>query len=155
MKRLTIGWEEWCSFPNLGLPAIKCKTDTGASLSALHAKKIKTFKEGDSEWVTFQVAPLTSNRKLKISCKAKVLRRKIVTSSNGMRENRIVIQTNLQLGVRTWSIYVTLTDRSKMIYRMLLGRQAMKYMVIKPRASFLLGKIKAPTSLYQEEGTEK
>lgn len=153
MKRITIGWEEWCSFPDLGLPAIKCKTDTGATLSAIHAKKIKTFMKDDVEWVSFQVSPLTSNRKLKIKCQAKVLKRKTVTSSNGMREHRIVIKTNLQLGVRIYSIYVTLTDRSKMTYRMLLGREAMKYMIIKPRASFLLGKIKMPTLLYTNEGT--
>jgi ribosomal protein S6--L-glutamate ligase len=150
MKRIIIGWEEWCSFPDLEIPAIKCKTDTGATFSALHAKKIKTFKEGEVEWVTFQISPLPGQKKLLIDCKAKIIRRKFVTSSNGMKENRIVIKTKLKLGMRVWSIYVTLTDRSKMTYRMLLGRQAMKYMLIKPRASFLLGKIISPKLLYDK-----
>lgn len=148
-KRMTIGWEEWCAFPDLNLPAIKCKTDTGATVSALHAKKISPFfKEDGTEWVKFKVDPLTGKKSFLVECIAKVIQRKTVTSSNGMREKRIVIKTNLKLGERVWPILVTLTNRSKMSYRMLLGRQAMKYMMIKPRASFLLGKIISPQSLY-------
>lgn len=144
MKKLTIGWREWCSFPELSLPAVKFKTDTGATLSALHALNITTFFKEGTEYVQFTTQPLKEKDSPLVVCTAPVKRRKIVTSSNGMKEKRIVIKTTLRLGERSWPIEITLTDRSKLTYRMLLGREAMSNMVIHPKKSFCLGIIHLP-----------
>jgi len=43
---------------------------------------------------------------------------------------------------KNWEIEISLTNRAKMNFRMLLGRTAMRGMRISPRQSFLLGKPK-------------
>lgn len=140
MKLLEIGWEEWCSFPELGIEKLKFKTDTGATTSTLHATDIEIFIENGVEYAKFKTQPLQGRKAEFFECIAPVSRRKTVTSSNGMKERRIVIRTLLELGQRKWSVELTLTSRKKMKYRMLLGREAMARMIIYPRKSFLLGR---------------
>jgi ribosomal protein S6--L-glutamate ligase len=63
--------------------------------------------------------------------------RREIRSSNGEREERYVISTPLRIGDREWPIEVTLTNRDTMVYRMLLGRQAIiEGVLVDPSASF-------------------
>jgi ribosomal protein S6--L-glutamate ligase len=122
---LQFGWEEWVSLPELGLPAISAKVDTGARTSALHASEIEVFGAKDSPKVRFYVHPLPGREDLAIPCSAELIDRREVTSSNGETELRSVIRTRLEVGGQTWPIEVTLTNRATMSSRMLLGRQAL------------------------------
>jgi ribonucleotide reductase alpha subunit len=63
-----------------------------------------------------------------------------VKSSSGFREERYVIQTNLEIGNTNWNIEMTLTNRDSMGFRMLLGREAMSGRVlVDPEQQYLLG----------------
>ena len=122
---LRLGWEEWLSLPELGLPALKVKVDTGARTSALHATDIETFGPKDAPRVRFTVHPIPGREDLVIPCSAPVVDRREVTSSNGETELRYVIETALEIDGHVWPIEVTLTDRRGMASHMLLGRQAL------------------------------
>ncbi|MFQ1699906.1 30S ribosomal protein S6--L-glutamate ligase [Loktanella agnita] len=119
------GWEEWVSLPALGLPALKAKIDTGARTSALHAYDIEPFGPADKPLVRFSVHPIAGRDDVEVSCSAPLLDQREVTSSNGESENRYVIATEISVAGRIWPIEVTLTDRSSMTSRMLIGRQAL------------------------------
>lgn len=122
---MTVGWEEWVSLPQLGLPALKAKIDTGARTSALHAFDIEPFGRADALYVRFMVQPIPGRDDLIIACSAPVIDRREVTSSNGESELRYVIETEFQIGGQSWPIEVTLTNRHGMASHMLVGRQAL------------------------------
>lgn len=141
-----IGWEEWLSLPDLGLPAIKAKVDTGARTSALHAHNIEPFGPAGAPLVRFTVNPIAGKTEVEVNCSAPIVDRREVTSSNGERESRYVILTHASIGTRTWPIEITLTNRETMSYRMLLGRQAIQDdMFVDPAASFRQPKLSYKT----------
>ena len=134
-----VGWEEWLALPDLGLPAIRAKIDTGAKTSALHAFEIDTFGPANAPMVRFGVHPIPGREDITRYCTAAIIDRREITSSNGDRETRLVIRTRLAMAGRDWGeIEATLANRESMAYRMLLGRQAIRGgMLVDPAASFL------------------
>ncbi len=122
---LLFGWEEWLSLPDLGVPAISAKIDTGARTSALHAHDIETFGPSSRPKVRFALHPVPGREDIVIPCSAPIIDRRDVTSSNGETESRFVIETTLSVAGQSWPIELTLTNRAQMTSRMLLGRQAL------------------------------
>jgi len=139
-NKIILGSEEWCSFPELGIPTIKARVDSGAKTSALHAINIAPFKKEGQNWVKFDINPIQNNVKTVIHCEAPLVDKRVVKSSSGFREERYVIQTNLEIGHSNWLIEMTLTNRDSMGFRMLLGREAMSGRVlVDPEQQYLLG----------------
>ena len=139
-NKIILGSEEWCSFPELGIPAIKARVDSGAKTSALHAINIAPFIKDGINWVKFDINPIQNNLKTVIHCEALLIDKRVVKSSSGFREQRYVIQSNINLGGDLWAIEMTLTNRDSMGFRMLLGREAMSgRILVDPQQQYLLG----------------
>ena len=133
-----LGWEEWLALPDLGLPALKAKIDTGARTSALHAFDIEPFGPASHPKVRFAVHPVPGRDDITVPCSARIADRREVTSSNGEAELRYVVEAEARMGERRWPIEISLTNRSQMAYRMLLGRQALREdMVVGPSERFM------------------
>ncbi len=132
-----LGFEEWVALPDLGLPAIRAKVDTGARTSALHAFRIEPFGPAAAPMVRFAVHPVPGRETIEVVATAPLIDQRDVTSSNGERERRCVIAARMRIGARSWPVEITLTNRAAMSYRMLLGRQALTAgMLIDPTTSF-------------------
>ena len=143
-EKITVGWREWLALPDLGLPAIKAKIDTGAKTSALHAFQVESFTQQDQAWVRFWMHPLQRNNELVVKCEAPLFDQREVTDSGGHREMRYVIATRLVIADQQHVIQLTLTNRDSMQFRMLLGREAMrKRIVVDPGRSYRCGKLDA------------
>jgi hypothetical protein len=156
MVMIKVGWREWVSLPQLGLPAIKAKVDTGARTSALHAFRIEEFSDNDVEYARFWIHPIQNNVEIEHMCEARIIDKRQVSDSGGHKEERYVIATDLYIDGVSWPIELTLSNRDKMKFRMLLGRTAMKdRVVVDPTSSYLCRRLskKSSISLYTENQT--
>ncbi len=148
-SKTIIGWKEWLSLPELGIHFIKAKIDTGARTSALHASSITIKFERGQRIACFTIKPLPNRADIIISCEAPVIDERIVSDSSGKREKRFVIRSQLQIGGREWPIEITLANREKMSVKMLLGRSAMKFLMVDPTKVYLLGRPKNLLNSYR------
>lgn len=137
----TLGWREWVSLPALGIYGVKAKVDTGARSSSLHAFDIRKIQIDDELWVEFKVHPHQHDQELVVECRAPVKDYRQVTDSGGHRSMRYVIETELAMGDESVRAEITLADRSDMLFRMLIGRTAMKgRYIVDPGRSYCVSK---------------
>jgi hypothetical protein len=125
-RRLLIGWKERLDFPAWGLRRVKAKVDTGARTSALGAVGYDLYHaEGVGLCARLRLA-LHRKRPGELRVvEAPVLRMVVVRNSNGMSEQRPLIETEVALGPLRKRVRLTVTNRSGMLFRVILGRQAL------------------------------
>lgn len=124
-SRVLIGWREWLALPDIGIPGIKAKIDTGARSSALHTHDYEVEEVDGQPWVRFHLHPLVHRPDVELRCRAEVVAFREVKDSGGHVEQRPFIRTHVVMAGIEWPVLLSLTNRESMKFRMLLGRTAM------------------------------
>jgi hypothetical protein len=135
---MVLGWREWVALPQLGIPALKVKVDTGARTSALHAFGVERLAGGR---VRFRVHPDQNHDVDEVVAEADLVDERVVRTSGGHSELRPVVRTQVTMGELEFPVELTLSNRAMLGFRMLLGREAIRgRFVIDPRRSYCFGR---------------
>ena len=142
-KREIIGWRELVGLPELGIAEIPAKIDTGARTAALHATDQRRFERDGNPWVEFMIP--VHNQPTDIRLAAPIIDEREIKNTGGLPERRLIIRTTLLLGRHRWHIDVSLANREKMEFDLILGRTAIRNrnILVDPGHSFLLGQPRA------------
>jgi len=121
---LVVGWQERVDLPLLGLTNLRAKIDTGARTSALHATNIAEFERDGAPWVRFHSTFDDDTADLDVECPIHGYRD--IKNTSGIPERRIIIRTKFKIARRLWRIDLSLTERTEMKFRMIVGRTALR-----------------------------
>jgi hypothetical protein len=121
--KITIGRVDKADFPELSLLDIDLKIDSGAYTSSIHCTNIEEISVNGEQSIKFTLLdPEHSLYNNKIFTTKKYTS-KVVKSSNGISEERFLIETEIFIFNQTFPIHLTLTERKDMKFPVLLGRK--------------------------------
>lgn len=122
-EKTIIGRKDRVDFPKLKLFNIDAKIDTGAYTTAIHCNNVVTKTVSSKKYVVFQLLdpshPDYNHREIKLPLE-KVKR---VKNSFGQSEKRFIVKTDIVLFGERIEIEMSLSDRAKMQYPVLIGRK--------------------------------
>lgn len=134
-SKVTAGWIENVDLPDLRVFNLRAKLDTGAKSSALHVEHMVPLGNGR---IRFDVVLESPGKQRVRHVEARISRRGRVRSSNGEYSMRYFISTRMRLGDVEREVEISLVDRERMLYRMLVGRTSLTGMLVDPTRRHLL-----------------
>lgn len=132
------GWREHVAIPAWGIGRLRAKLDTGARTSALHVEDVEELAphrsapwsvEGadrDLPIVRFHVltGPRAAPRRVEVV--TPVVGHTVIRDTRARPEQRPIVRTRVVCGPLDREIEISLTDRTGMNFRLLLGRLALQ-----------------------------
>lgn len=113
-----VGYIESVDLPEIELFNLDAKIDTGAERCSIHCDDIQIVGENVSFLLHDKIHPAYHGKKFTLP----IHKIDEVKSSNGISEERIFIKTFIKLGCKSYEAEISLTNRKKMKYPMLVGR---------------------------------
>jgi hypothetical protein len=123
-SKITIGRLERVDIPAWNLFGLEAKIDTGAYTSSLHCHHVRLIDNNSR--VRFKLLDPSHDDYNNKALEKPVYKIKNVKSSNGVSEERIIVNTTIILAATEIKAQLSLTDRSEMRYPLLIGRRLLK-----------------------------
>ena len=119
--RLILGSVETIRLDPLGI-IYEARIDTGAETSSIDAQNIVLFERDGKRWVRFELQDAGQNDPVVVE---KRIRRFVLVSqiNNLELDRRPVVRMRLQVGATIETVDISLTNRSRMSFPILLGRE--------------------------------
>ncbi|HEX2029632.1 MAG TPA: RimK/LysX family protein [Nitriliruptorales bacterium] len=126
-----LGWKEQASLPGWGISRLRVKLDTGARSSALHVSDLQVIgvhmRDGQRLPVLrFAVILGRGHRARRRVVTAGAIGFRTVRDTSAKGERRPVVRTRVVCGPLDRVAEVSITDRTGMNFRMILGRSALQ-----------------------------
>jgi hypothetical protein len=121
--KTTIGRKDKVDIPQLKLFNIDAKVDTGAYTSSIHCSTIELIKLNNKNYVQFKLLDPSHPKYLKKKYKLPLYKQKRVKNSFGQSEERYLVKAKIRLFNTDYDLELSLTNREKMTYPVLLGRK--------------------------------
>lgn len=133
-EKQIVGWVEKVRiFP--GNIVLDAKVDTGADNSSLHAVDITEFQRDGERWVRFCTG---GGEARKDYCERRLVRTAKIKRHGGPRLERYVVVLGICLGKFYKEAEVSLVDRSRFKYPVLIGRSFMEnHIIVDPGRTFI------------------
>jgi hypothetical protein len=132
------GWREFVSLPDWDIARLRAKLDTGARTSALHVEDYEELDGAGAGTVRFHVLSGPRDAPVRTEVVAELVGHAVVRDTRARPEERPLVRTRLRCGPLDTTIDLSLTDRTGMNFRLLLGRRALAgHAVVDPSGSFL------------------
>ncbi|RXJ86454.1 ATP-dependent zinc protease [Arcobacter sp. CECT 8985] len=125
-SKIIIGQKEYVYIPSEDI-TLKARIDTGATTTSINALNIKGIERDGKKWVKFDL----EDEKGKLIHKSLPISRLVKIKRHGTKyQRRYVVKMKLTIGKTTQLVDVSLTDRSKFKYPLLLGRNYLNGIMI-------------------------
>jgi len=125
-EQIIIGAVEEVELPNQKV-SLNARIDTGATTTSINAQNIKKFERDGKKWVKFEI----HNETGKLVALEKPVSRMVNIKRHGAEDQiRYAVKLKLKLGKVNIVSEVTLADRSKFTYPLLIGRSFLTDMAI-------------------------
>ncbi len=125
-----LGWKEHVALPEWGVRRLRAKLDTGARSCAIHVADLQvvgSHTDGGDELPLLRFALVLGRgrdaRRRELTVPS--VGRRTVRDTGGRSEERYLLRTRIVCGPLDRTAEVTVTDRSGMNFRMILGRNAL------------------------------